>query len=195
MAEEAGTGQALPSHIEVTLQAITDLHTRHQRRATPSQRAFSLLANILARPRFLGLITLLIAAWVGANLLAPALGYSALDPPPFYALQALVTVSALYTTVVILIAQKREDELAGLRERLILELALLSEQKNAKTIELLESLRRDLPTVPNRHDPEAAAMAKPADAMTVADAIIERHEETVLAAFDPTPEATADPDI
>jgi len=35
--------------------------------------------------------------------------------------------------------------------------SLLAEQKTAKLIALIEELRRDLPEVTNRHDPEAAA--------------------------------------
>ncbi len=38
---------------------------------------------------------------------------------------------------------------------------LLTEQKTTKLIRLLEELRRDLPMVKNRHDPEAAALEKP----------------------------------
>lgn len=38
-----------------------------------------------------------------------------------------------------------------------LKVTLLTGQKAAKLIDLLEELRRDLPNVRNRHDPEAAA--------------------------------------
>jgi uncharacterized membrane protein len=63
----------------------------------------------------------------------------------------------------ILITQRREDELAGHRDQLTLQLGILSEQKSAKIIELLEELRRDAPDLRNRLDPEATAMSTPAD--------------------------------
>jgi uncharacterized membrane protein len=179
-----GEEESLPEHIDTTIRAIADMHARHQQRATPSQRAFAVMARLLARPRFIGALTLVLACWVAANLAAPRLGLPVWDPPPFSWLQGLVSAAALYTTATILIAQSREDELAALREQLTLELAILGEQKSAKTIELLEQLRRDLPSVPNRIDPEASAMARPADPLSVADALVEKHESAVLDAAD-----------
>ncbi len=137
----------LPTHIETTIADIADMQARHQRRSTPSQRAFGVMASIMARARFIGAVTVFIAAWILANLFAHRLGWRAWDPPPFEWLQGMISAAALYTTMVILVAQKREDELGALREQLTLELAILGEQKSAKTIELLESLRRDLPSV------------------------------------------------
>ena len=46
--------------------------------------------------------------------------------------------------VLILATQRREYQLAQLREQLTLELAILSEQKTAKVIQLLEESRRDM---------------------------------------------------
>ena len=187
MTDASGSNSALsdlPTHIETTIGAITDMQARHQRRATPSQRAFSLLAGAMARPRYIGALTLFIVAWLLANLFARTLGFRAWDPPPFNWLQGMVSGAALYTTAVILIAQKREDELGALREQLTLELAILSEQKSAKTIELLESLRRDLPSAPDRDDPEATAMARPADPLSIADALIESNEGALLTAME-----------
>jgi|WetSurMetagenome_2_1015567.scaffolds.fasta_scaffold77430_2 uncharacterized membrane protein len=176
------TTSNLPTHIETTVRAIADMHTRHQQRASPSQRAFSFMAKMVARPRFIGFLTVALAVWIAANLSAATLGLRAWDPPPFVWLQAIVSIAVLYTTAVILIAQKREDELAALREQLTLELAILGEQKSAKTIELLETLRRDLPSVPDRFDAEAGEMAQAADPLTVADAILEKSGATVVAA-------------
>ena len=45
---------------------------------------------------------------------------------------------------------------------LILELAILSEQKIAKVIQLLEELRRDNPNIHDRRDPEAETMSRAA---------------------------------
>jgi uncharacterized membrane protein len=79
--------------------------------------------------------------------------------------------------VLILVTQQREDQLAQHREHLILELALLGEQKTAKVIELLEESRRDNPLIRNRVDQEAEDMAQPADPQEVLDAIKEIHAE------------------
>ena len=81
--------------------------------------------------------------------------------------------------MLILINQRREDELTGLREQLTLELAIVGEQKNAKIIQLLEELRRDNSMIRNRVDKEAEAMSIPADPQAVLDAIVGSHEETL----------------
>ncbi len=179
-------GQGLPDHIGTTIAAITNMQARHERRATPSQRVFAVMAGLMARPRFIAALTLFIAGWIVANLFARRLGFQPWDPPPFPWLEGLVSAAALYTTAVILIAQKRDDELSSLREQLTLELAILSEQKSAKTIELLERLRFDMPQVPDPSDPEAAAMSRPADPLSVADALIESTQNAVLEAMQAT---------
>ena len=79
--------------------------------------------------------------------------------------------------ILILATQQREYHPSQLREQLILELAILSEQKTAKVIQLLEETRRDNPLIRNRVDQEAEAMAQPADPQSVLDAIKEIHDE------------------
>ena len=79
--------------------------------------------------------------------------------------------------VLILATQRREDELAQHREQLLLELAILSEQKTTKVIRLLEESRRDNPLIHNRVDQEAEAMARPADPQSVINAIKETQGE------------------
>jgi uncharacterized membrane protein len=59
---------------------------------------------------------------------------------------------------VVLSKQNRLARLEEQRAHLELKVNLLTEQKAAKLIDLLEELRRDLPNVKNRHDPEAAAL-------------------------------------
>ena len=71
----------------------------------------------------------------------------------------------------VLATQRRDDELAQLNQRLILQLAMLSEQKAAKTIQLLEQLRKDHPSIPDRQDEEASVMAQPTDPEVVLKAI------------------------
>lgn len=160
-------GPILPAHIEQTVQAIAQLHEEHARHATPVERAVERLTNAFARPRTMGLLALLMAAWVSANLVAPRLGMRPWDPPPFNWLQGVVGLLALYLTGFILITQRRDDQLAGHREQLTLELAILGEQKSAKIIQLLEEARRDDPHLRDRVDAEAEAMSTPTDPQSV----------------------------
>jgi uncharacterized membrane protein len=86
-------------------------------------------------------------------------------------MQGLVSLAALYMTVLILATQRRENELTSHHEHLTLELAILSEQKTAKVIALLEELRQDHPDIHDRVDREAVALSEPADTQSVLDTI------------------------
>ena len=170
----------LPAHIEDTIRSIAQLHAEHHRAATPLQRVVDKMTALVGRPRFIGLLTLLVVLWIGGNGIASLGGYAAFDPPPFAWFDGAVSLGALYIALLILTTQRREDQLAQHREQLTLELAILSEQKTAKVIELLEEMRRDNPNLRNRVDEEAAAMAVPADPQSVLNAIKESHAEAEL---------------
>jgi uncharacterized membrane protein len=159
------------------IRSIARLHAEHHQNATPLQRAVDRITALLGRPRFIGVLTALAVGWISLNLLAAALGYGPIDPPPFSGLGGAVSLVSLYSVVVILATQRRENQPAQLREQLTFELAILSEQKTAKVIQLLEESRRDNPLIRDRLDQEAEAMAQPADPKSVLDAIRETHAE------------------
>ena len=95
----------------------------------------------VGRPRFIGILAAIVLAWLALNLIMVAAGRPPLDPPPFPWLGTIVGVVSLFIVVLLLTTQRREDELAQHREQLTLELAILSEQKTAKVIQLLEACR------------------------------------------------------
>ncbi len=177
MTDTSAPTPILPTHIEDTIRSIAKLHAEHHQQATPLQRAVDRLTALVGQPRFIGVLSFVVAVWFLGNLAAPALRLRPIDPPPFAWLATIASLVALYVTVLILSTQRRENSLAQLREQLTLELAILSEQKTAKTIELLEEMRRDSPHLRNRVDEEAAAMAIPADPGSVLEAIKETHAE------------------
>jgi hypothetical protein len=61
-----------------------------------------------------------------------------------------VSITTFCITALILTTQRRDDQLAEHRDQMTLEFAILSEQKPAKIIQLLEDSRRDIPLVDNR---------------------------------------------
>ncbi|WP_267389737.1 hypothetical protein [Sphingomonas sp. GC_Shp_3] len=65
--------------------------------------------------------------------------------------------------LLILTTQRHGEELAESRAQLTLHIAMLSERKIAKVIELLEEQRRDNLMLPSRVDHEAAEMAQASD--------------------------------
>jgi uncharacterized membrane protein len=105
------------------------------------------------------------------NVLPQSLGLPQFDPPPFDSLQLSLGIIALPMTIAVLIKQDRQEKLAEQRTQLSLQLNLLSEQKIAKLIALVEELRRDLPDVENRCDSEAEEMKQAAEPQVVMEAL------------------------
>jgi uncharacterized membrane protein len=166
------------ANVDETIRSIARLHAEHHEGATRHQRAIARITTVLGRPWFIGAATGVVVGWIGLNTLMPALGYRPIDPPPFPWLTGAISLASLYMVVLILGAQRREDQLTEHRELLNLELAILSEQKTAKVIQLLEEVRRDNPHIRDRVDHEADEMARPANPQSVIDAIKETGAET-----------------
>jgi uncharacterized membrane protein len=90
------------------------------------------------------------------------------------------------TATLILITQNRQTQEAEQRSQLDLQVNLVAEQKIAKVIELLEELRRDLPTVRDRVDSKANAMARSVDAGAVLAALEQTLEPSSSEPAEPT---------
>ena len=172
----------MPAHMWDAVQSVAKLHAEHARAATPAQRAIERITARIGEPRVSGLVIFGMVCWMAANSMAVHFGYRAPDPPPFVWLTTVVSLASLYLVLLIFAAQRRDDQLTEVREQLTLELALLTEQKAAKTIELLEEFRRDIPLVDNRVDDQARAMAEPADPHLVVKAIKETSSEAIKVA-------------
>lgn len=146
--------------INQNIEAVKKFYIREEQEISPSQRFVERISDFAGRPLFLGIILGFVALWVLVNVELKHSGFRAFDPPPFSLLQGLLGLGALLTATVVLSKQNRSGKLAERREHLDLKVTLLTEQKVAKLINLLEELRRDLPNVKDRHDPEANALQK-----------------------------------
>ena len=159
------------------VETLASLRARAEQEVSLHQRRIERLTAQLGQPRSFYLIVAVAAAWVAFNLLAPHVALRPFDPPPFVWLQGLVGLGALLMTTIILITQNRQTRHAELRSQLELQVNLLSEQKAAKIIALLEELRRDLPTVRNRVDKVAEAMEEPVDPHAVLSALEDANDD------------------
>lgn len=177
MPELDALAPVLPIHSEETIQSIARLHAEHRANATRHQLAVDRVTALLGRPVFIVALTIVVVGWIGLNGFAAILGYRPLDPPPFPWLAGATSLVSLYFVVLILTTQSRDDRLTQRSEKLNLELAILSEQKTAKVVALLEELRRDSPAVRDRVDKQADVMARPVDPQSVIDAIKETRSD------------------
>lgn len=164
--------------IDDTLRSIDRLRADHARETSKLQQLVDRFTLAVGRPRAIIWLTILILAWIVGNLVSPDLGLPPLDPPPFFWLEIAGSMMALYLVIFILASQRREDDLAQRRELLALELAVRTEQKAAKMIELLEEFRRDSPEIQDRLDEEAEQLSVPSDPGSVAIAISDTGPQT-----------------
>lgn len=163
----------LPDPIGQNIEAIVALHTSAERHVPKHQRVVEAATTFFGRPAFLYSSLLVVALWLLPNVLPESLGLPQFDPPPFDLLQLTLGIISLPMTIAVLIKQDRQEKLAEQRAQLSLQLNLLSEQKIAKLITLVEELRCDLPNVRNRYDPEAEMMKEAADPHVVVAALEE----------------------
>jgi len=127
-----------------------------------------------------------ILVWCVLNAILSHLRMSPPDPPPFFGLQVTCSAGALLVATMVWATQNRQRKAADDRERLDLQISMLTEQKLTKVIALVEELRRDMPNVVNRVDPLADAMTQAIDPHAVADAL----KHTLEASADCTSEVS-----
>ena len=167
---------ARPEHHQISqnIEAVLDFYAREEQRVTRSQRLLERISLLIGQPAFLGFILGFVAIWMLANFASRAAGIAPFDEPPFFWLQGIVGLGALMSALVVLSRQSRLAKLAEQRDHLDLKVTLMTEQKTAKLIDLMEELRRDLPDVINRHDPDAAVLQQSMNPDQVLAALDER---------------------
>jgi uncharacterized membrane protein len=170
---ERAAGSALSDHINQNIEGVVALQRREWDATSPSQRRLERVSRFVGRPAYLMGILLFSGAWILFNTASARFGVAPFDPPPFQWLELLLSFVALITTTIVLIAQNRQTKFEQQRAHLDLQVNLLTEQKVAKVIHLIEELRRDLPMVKDRHDPQAAEMQERADTAQLASALDE----------------------
>lgn len=160
----------LPDPITKNIEAITSLHTQDVRDIPAYQRLLEAIATFFSRSTFLYSLLIILALWIVGSLFKSLLPF---DVPPFHWSSQGLDAAALVISTGVLVRQTRQENFAEQRSQLMLQLNLLSEQKIAKIIGLLEELRADLPEVADRHDPEAVVMQDAADPIAVLEALQE----------------------
>ena len=170
--EEGQAINSLSEHIDHNIESMVEVQRKQRDSTGPAQLLVEKLSLFIARPGYLLGLVLFVIGWIAVNLVRPD-GHAPFDPAPFAILDGLLTLSALVTATIVLIAQNRQARLEQQHRHLDLQVGLLTEQKVTKLIHLVEELRRDLPMVNDREDRQAAVLQESADAAAVISAIEE----------------------
>ncbi|MEH2042404.1 DUF1003 domain-containing protein [Nostoc sp.] len=158
----------LPDPIAKNIEAISLLHSQEVRDIPAHQRILEAIATFFGRSTFMYSLLVILALWIFGSFFD---GFLPFNLPPFSWSGQGLDAAALVISTGVLVRQTRQENFAEQRAQLMLQLNLLSEQKIAKIIALLEELRNDLPDVINRHDSEAELMRQAADPIAVLEAL------------------------
>lgn len=162
--------------ISLNIAAVQEFYARESGKLSDSQRLLERMSEMVGQPRFFVVILVFVCTWVGLDLVCRELHWPEFDPAPFFWLQGIVGLCAWLTATGVLCTQNRLAKLAEQRANLDLKVILLTEQKTAKLIDLMEELRRDLPNVKDRHDSDAESLQQAMSPGRVLEALDEHTE-------------------
>jgi uncharacterized membrane protein len=169
----------IPEQVLKNVEVIIGLDTQDKKSVPTHQRILETMAATFGQPWFLYAELVFFVAW-GTYSYLVNIGLLASEFPKFDLHDQGIDVASLLISTGVLIYQTRQEQLSDRRSQLMLQLNLLTEQKIAKMIALLEELRADLPNVQDREDLEAEMMQQAADPQVVLGVLQETLKQAVV---------------
>ncbi len=148
----------------VANRAFGAIKAQHAAHRNLLERFVDGLNNIASSVWFLLAHVLWFAAWLTVN--SGAVGIVPFDPYPFGMMTTIVSLEAIFLSIFVLMAQKREAAIAELREELGLQVSLRVEQEVTKSLQLVAGLYTRLGHVVS-DDPELRHMLQPLDVKAI----------------------------
>jgi uncharacterized membrane protein len=160
----------VPEQVIKNIETITSHQERYQARATTAQRILAKIVSIFGTPEFLYFQVIFFITWELCGHLVDL----QILPPTFPQLdlrEQWLDLASLFISTGVLVYENRQEKVSEERSHLMLQLNLITEQKIAKLISLVEELRTDLPNVKNRDDEEADLMKQATDPQAILEVI------------------------
>lgn len=144
----------------VVNRAFGAIKAKHAAERTLMQSVADFLNDVASSTPFFVLHVVWFLVWIPWN--SGWIGLKPFDPFPFGLLTMVVSLEAIFLSIFVLMAQKRESAIAELREELMLQVNLRMEEEVTKTLQLVAGLYTRLG---HRvaEDPELADMMQPLD--------------------------------
>lgn len=162
--------------------AISAMQRKEDEGRTRSDRVSDAITRFSGSMTFVYFHVLWFGLWILVNVGLFTLPFvSDFDAFPFGLLTMVVSLEAIFLSTFVLISQNRMSRLAEKRAELDLHVNMLSEQKAAKTLEMLDHLTRQLDQMSRRFtftpDPEVDALKVSPEPAEVLQAIAEAGED------------------
>lgn len=122
----------------VVNRAFGAIKAQHAANRTLLESIAERLNGAASSPAFLATHAIWFTVWILWN--TGAFGLRAFDPFPFGLLTMVVSLEAIFLTIFVLMAQKRESAIAELREEMSLQVGLRLEEEVTKTLQLVAGL-------------------------------------------------------
>jgi len=121
------------------VRAMRELEQAAMGKRTGADRLAAAIAHFCGSMTFVWIHVALFAAWIGYNVLP---GFEHFDPYPFTFLTLIVSLEAIFLSTFILISQNYDMRVTERRNQLDLQINLLAEQENTKTLQILERIAK-----------------------------------------------------
>jgi uncharacterized membrane protein len=168
--DSSNTNEQLPELVIKNVEIIDQHQARHQENTKADRKIINRIAAIFGRPKFLYFQIIFFTVWIGCSGLAER-NIIAKNFPLFDLHLHGLEIASLLISTEVLIDQTHQEKLSKEQSQLMLQLNLVTEQKIAKLISLVEELRTDLPNVHNRADLEAEIMQQAIDPQAILEVI------------------------
>jgi uncharacterized membrane protein len=155
----------------VANRAFGAIKAEHSRNRTGLERFVDKLNEIAGSTGFLVIHVIAFAIWLLWNV--GLFGLRPIDPFPFGLMTFIVSLEAIFLSIFVLMAQKRESAIAELREELGLQVSLRVEQEVTKTLQLVAGLYTRLGHRVG-DDPELQRMLQPLDVKAIEQDLLEQ---------------------
>lgn len=170
--------------IRKNIAALTEMQRRDDERRTRTDRLADAITSFSGSMAFVYLHVVWFGLWVALNVgLFAKFGLRAFDEFPFGLLTMVVSLEAIFLATFVLISQNRMARASEKRAELEMQVNMLSEQKAAKTLEMLDHLTRQLDQMRRfsfERDPEIDALKvspEPGDVLRVIEEAGEKAAE------------------
>jgi uncharacterized membrane protein len=148
----------------VANKAVGAIKAQHAAERTSIEATADRLNELASSTPFLVLHVLWFGIWMAWN--TGAFGARPFDPFPFGLLTMVVSLEAIFLSIFVLMAQKRESAIAELREEMSLQVGLRLEEEVTKTLQLVAGLYTRMGHT-LAEDPELHEMLQPLDVAAI----------------------------
>ena len=167
------TSESLAALTQRNIELIAQLEATAAARRSSTDRIADTITHFCGSIAFVYVHVVWFGVWILWHLLPGLPQTVRIDPYPFQFLTFVVSLEAIFLSTFILISQNRQNRISELRNRLDLQINLLSEQENSKMLAMLEALLRHHGLV--QPDPEVTSLAE----ATHPDMLVQQIEESL----------------